>query len=246
MPGVFYHSVMHGLGFFICFVIHILRAKNSKTRINKAAYQSEKSRLKPRIRSRKSLNYDYLVAVQPSVTLHPGPLYVTEGSDATFPVCYVTGYPDPVVSWRKSSGQLPQGKSHYNNSVLQISDVGKSDSDWYFCSAVNPLGNAEGKTLLVVGSPPVFTVKPPGRVSAVTGDTLTLDCSATGDPQPVISWKRQGAPLPVGRSHRTNDGLTIRDLREEDAGNYTCSATSLGVFHIEAVSHVEIGEARGK
>ena len=130
-------------------------------------------------------------AVHAQVSLQPGPMYVTEGSDVTLPTCQVTGYPAPVVTWRKSSGQLPQGRMSYNNSVLQISSVGKSDSDWYFCSAVNLLGNAEGKTLLVVGSPPVFIVKPPGKVSAATGDILTLNCSATGDPQPVISWKRQ-------------------------------------------------------
>ena len=39
---------------------------------------------------------------------------------------------------------------------------------------------------------------------------------------------------------------SVRDLREEDSGNYVCLATSQGVFHIEAVSHVEVGEARGK
>ena len=55
---------------------------------------------------------------------------------------------------------------HYNNSVLQISDVRKSDSDWYFCSAVNLLGKVKRKTLLVVVSFPVFTVKPPGKVFA--------------------------------------------------------------------------------
>ena len=31
ISGVFYHSVIHGLGFFICFNIKILRAKNNKT-----------------------------------------------------------------------------------------------------------------------------------------------------------------------------------------------------------------------
>ena len=150
-----------------------------------------------------------------------------------------------MVTWRKSIGQLPQGRTQYNNSVLQISDVRKSDSDWYFCSAVNLLGNVERKTHLVVVSLPVFTVKPPGKVSAATGDTLTLNCSATGDPRPVISWKRQGATLPVERSHTTNDALIIRDFREEDAGIYICVATSAGVFNIETISDAEVVRARG-
>jgi len=157
----------------------------------------------------------------------------------------VTGYPAPVVNWRKSSGQLPQGRARYNNTALQISNVRKVDSDAYFCSAVNLLGNVERKTLLVVVSFPEFTVKPPGKVSVIAGDTVTLNCSATGDPQPVISWKRQEAALPVGRSRRTKDGLVLRNLKKEDAGNYICVATSAEVFHIEVISDVEVS-ARGK
>ena len=34
MTGVFYHSVIHGLGFFICFKLRILRAENNKTRFH--------------------------------------------------------------------------------------------------------------------------------------------------------------------------------------------------------------------
>ena len=155
----------------------------------------------------------------------------------------MTGHPAPVVTWRKLSGQLPQGRAQYNNTALQISNARKVDSDAYFCSAVNLLGNFERITLLVVVSLPVFTVKPPGKVSVGIGDTLTLNCSAIGAPRPVISWKRQGAALPVGRSHSTNAALVLRDFKKEDAGNYICVATSAGVFDIEAMSDVEV--ARG-
>ena len=181
-----------------------------------------------------------MVVVHPRVSLYPGPWYVTEGSNVTLPTCHVIGYPAPVVTWRKSSFQSPKRRAHYNNSVLQIFNVRKNDSDWYFCSAINLLGSVEKKTLLVVISLPVFTVKPPGKVSVFSGNTLTLNCSATGDPQPVISWKRQEVALPVGRSERTEKGLTIRDLREEDAGIYICVATSAGVFPIEAISFVDV------
>ena len=156
----------------------------------------------------------------------------------------MTGYPAPVVTWRKLFGQLPQGRTQYNNSVLKISDVRKSDSETYVCSAVNLLGNVERKTQLVVVSLPVFTVKPPGNVFAATGDTLTLNCSATGDPRPVISWKRQGAALPLGRSHGKEGALILRDLRRGDAGNYICVATSSGVFDIETISDVRVDEPR--
>ena len=88
---------------------------------------------------------------------------------------------------------------------------------------------------------PVFTVRPPGKVSVAIGDTLTLNCSATSDPAPVISWKRQEAALPVGRSQRKGEALSLRDLRRQDAGIYICVATSAGVFDIEAISDVSVG-----
>ena len=91
----------------------------------------------------------------------------------------------------------------------------------------------------------MFIFKPPEKVAVGIGDTLTLNCSATGDRRLVISWKRQGAALPVGRSHSTNNALVLRDLKEEDAGNYICVATSAGVFDIETISDVQVG-TRGK
>ena len=41
MSGVFYHSVIHGLGFFICFMIQIVRAQNNKTRFFYVLYSDK-------------------------------------------------------------------------------------------------------------------------------------------------------------------------------------------------------------
>ena len=134
-----------------------------------------------------------------------------------------------------------------NSSVIKISDVRKADSDNFICTATNLLGSAVQKTLLVVVSLPRLTIKPPAKVVAGPGDTLTLNCSATGDPQPVISWKRQGAQLPVGRSHQQiNGALVIRDIRNEDAGNYICVVRSAGVLAVETGTDVEVQHARGE
>ena len=127
----------------------------------------------------------------------------------------------------------------YNNSALQILHVRKDDSDLYYCAASNLLGRAERKTFLVVVSPPRFTVKPPAKIVAVVGGTLKLNCSATGDPQPVISWKKQGGQLPVGRSQQINGDLVIRDISRNDRGNYICIATNAGVFKAETGTYTE-------
>ena len=158
---------------------------------------------------------------------------------------HVTGYPTPVVTWRKSSGLLPQGRVRYNNTALQISQVRKEDSEFYICSAENLLGKDDKKTMLVVVSLPWFTSKPPSKIVSILSFTVGLNCSATGDPQPTISWTKQGGQLPVGRSQQINGALMITNLQESDVGNYICTVTGVSVFRdIETVSTLEIQKGR--
>ena len=156
----------------------------------------------------------------------------------------MTGYPAPVVTWRKSSGQLPLGRVQYNNSALRILHIRKDDSDLYFCAASNLLGSVEKKTFLGVVSPPRFTVRPPAEVVTWVGESLKLNCSATGDPQPVITWKRQGGQLPAGRSHQINGSLFIRRLTLNDEGNYICVAPYAAVFKAETVTYIDVQRGR--
>ena len=158
----------------------------------------------------------------------------------------MTGYPVPVVIWRKASGQLPHERLKYNNYSLQLLNARKVDSDLYICSATNLLGSIEKKALAVIVSHPRFTVKPPVSIFAVLGDTLTLNCSATGDPQPVISWRKQGGHLPVGRSQQINGALVIRDVPKNGTGYYICTATSAGVFGVETLTHIQVYPPRGQ
>ncbi|XP_067017556.1 hemicentin-1-like isoform X2 [Acropora muricata] len=182
------------------------------------------------------------VNVHPSLSLNPGPHYAIQGSNFTLPICHVKGYPTPVVIWRNSSGKLPQGRVRYNNSGLQILQARKEDSDLYTCSAENLLGKVEKKTMLVVVSPPRFTSKPPSKIVSMLSFAVRLHCSATGDPQPIISWRKQGGQLPVGRSQQINGSLVITNLQQSDAGNYICTAKSAGVFIMEAVTALKIND----
>lgn len=88
------------------------------------------------------------VAVPPVVSLDSGPHRVIEGTNFTLPACRVLGHPAPVVTWRKTSDQLPQGRVRHNSNALQILHVRKMDSGAYFCLAVNLLGTVEKKTLI--------------------------------------------------------------------------------------------------
>ena len=61
---------------------------------------------------------------------------------------------------------------------------------------------------------PQFNVEPPAKVIVLIGETLILNCGATGDPEPVMTWKKQEAQLPVGRSQQINGVLFIRNTKK--------------------------------
>ena len=180
------------------------------------------------------------VTARPRISLHPGPLIVKEGDNVTLPSCHVTGYPTPTVTWRRVSASVSRGRTSVNGSSLMIRSAQKDDTDTYFCQASNLLGSTSATTFLVVVRLPRFTHKPPAKIVTFTGKTMTLNCSAEGDPQPVISWRREGGQLPRDRTVMTDGSLTIKDLRKEDAGVYVCVATSAAVFHVETPAYVQI------
>lgn len=66
-------------------------------------------------------------------------------------------------------------------------------------------------------------------MEAVVGQPLALECSASGQPPPALSWLKDG--LPLARSNGTQilgGGMVLRIERvlEGSGGTYTCLASS--------------------
>ena len=94
----------------------------------------------------------------------------------------------------------------------------------------------------------IQTVYPePGQTSYTVNETesVTFQCSATGIPDPVIMWFRNGVELSGARVSieepssmnftRGGDGETVRrvtrtlqlsNTQDDDSGTYTCNATN--------------------
>ena len=92
---------------------------------------------------------------------------------------------------------------------------------------------------MVVGFPR-FTQKPPAKARFEIGTTMKLNCSAAGDPEPVITWRKEVGQLPAGRTVMTKESLTISDLKMEDSGKYVCMATSAAVSGAVAQAHLQV------
>ena len=61
----------------------------------------------------------FLVLVHPRFSFNSGPRHAMQKSTFTFPACKMTGYPTPLVTWRKFFAKLPQGRVRYNNRTRQ-------------------------------------------------------------------------------------------------------------------------------
>lgn len=73
---------------------------------------------------------------------------------------------------------------------------------------------------------PSFLVKPKNVTTTPGDEGITLDCQADGDPQPIITWSRNGVFLGLSTRHylETSGKLVIRPVRTDDYGTYRCTA----------------------
>ncbi|TRY87691.1 hypothetical protein DNTS_021037 [Danionella cerebrum] len=80
---------------------------------------------------------------------------------------------------------------------------------------------------LTVNAPPTFMDTPPQYVEAREGGSITLTCTAFGNPKPVLTWLREGDQLTSNRKYTVSDGsLTVQAITREDRGAYSCRAYS--------------------
>lgn len=79
------------------------------------------------------------------------------------------------------------------------------------------------------------------------GETVALQCKATGSPAPRITWLKGDQPLIVTERHHFTSGnqlLIVRNVVLEDAGKYTCEMSNT-VGTERAHSHVSILQSLG-
>uniref|UniRef100_A0A3Q2CVH6 Immunoglobulin superfamily, member 9Bb n=1 Tax=Cyprinodon variegatus TaxID=28743 RepID=A0A3Q2CVH6_CYPVA len=121
----------------------------------------------------------------------------------------------------------------HGKSSLQIDGVRSDDQGWYECKVLlleHQLDTFHNGSWvhLTVNAPPTFKDTPPQYVEAKEGGSITLTCTAFGNPKPSISWLREGSLLISSAKYKVSDGnLTVLSITREDRGPYTCRAFSL-------------------
>uniref|UniRef100_A0A674DER8 Heparan sulfate proteoglycan 2 n=1 Tax=Salmo trutta TaxID=8032 RepID=A0A674DER8_SALTR len=157
----------------------------------------------------------------PIISIEPHSAAVRKGESASFK-CRVYSGAQPVrLEWKLSNNQpLPDNvKIDHYGSVLVITDARPSNQGTYRCVASNLFGITQSMVSLIVrGMSPVATVTPQGPVRVRVGDPINLECQASGEPRPSVTWHR------LDNAHDTVFPSQVLVARPEDSGTYVCAA----------------------
>lgn len=136
-------------------------------------------------------------------------------------------------------------------SSLVIANISRYHQGIYTCVASSPVATTNVSAHLTVRAAPHWRLKPVDH-NAMAGESLTLDCQSSGQPQPIIRWKFArseqaygGEPVPILSSQHVhvleNGSLYLRTLEPKHSGVYICdTANGVNKSPIEARARVEI------
>uniref|UniRef100_A0A8C8BGQ6 Ig-like domain-containing protein n=1 Tax=Otus sunia TaxID=257818 RepID=A0A8C8BGQ6_9STRI len=144
------------------------------------------------------------VGSPPVFTQEPSDESVDIGSNITLP-CYVQGYPEPKVKWRRLNGASLFSRPFAVSSISQL---------------------RTGFVLILsfVQVTPLIGVSP-ATANVIEGQQLTLPCVLlAGNPIPERRWIKNSM---VVRLVRSDGSLHLERVRLQDGGDYTCMASNV-------------------
>lgn len=179
-----------------------------------------------------SATHDFHVTVEepPRWTRKPQSAVYSSGSSGIL-VCEAEGEPEPTITWRVNGAPIdknPFASDVVSSREISFTDLQPNHTAVYQCEATNAHG-----TLLASANVDVLDVRPlietedGESYSVVLGSTAILHCQAFASPAAIVTWQTaEEAVALVGPRFQTleNGSLVIHDVREEDAGAYSCWA----------------------
>ncbi|GLD49762.1 hemicentin-1, partial [Lates japonicus] len=171
--------------------------------------------------------------------------------------CISSGIPPPIVTWLKDGRPVDTTQEHLKlesaGRTLKVTDARLEDSGRYTCLATNAAGEAQQHIRLSVHEPPSIPYS--GEIinqTILSGFPTELECKATGNPLPAITWYKDGRPLTSAAGVtmlKRGQVLEIERAQLSDAGMYRCVAVNLAgvaeIFHSLQVFVPPVISSRG-
>nr|XP_053631942.1 hemicentin-2-like [Cherax quadricarinatus] len=167
----------------------------------------------------------------PKMDVAPTDVHTVEGKTVTL-TCRASSQVQPVITWTKND--LPLTSDRYqitHDGDLVLSAVSVSDTGHYVCSAVNPYGSVESGAQLRVEETTRIIRAPRDRVRG-RGEAAVFRCKVAvdSDLELNVNWLVNGVLVDYDKNPRLlrqpKNGLTVSLVTEDDAGVYTCVAST--------------------
>ncbi|XP_039283556.1 Down syndrome cell adhesion molecule-like protein Dscam2 isoform X23 [Nilaparvata lugens] len=186
-----------------------------------------------------------LVNVPPRWILEPTDKAFAQGSDAKIE-CKADGFPKPVVTWKKATGDSPGDYKDLKTNnpdikmdegTLSINNIQKTNEGYYLCEAGNGIGSGLSAVIMIsVQAPPQFEIKIRNQ-TARRGEPTVLQCEARGEKPIGILWNMNNKRLDPKSDNRYTireeilpngvlSDLSIKRTERTDSALFNCVATN--------------------
>ncbi|XP_061822796.1 immunoglobulin superfamily DCC subclass member 3 isoform X1 [Nerophis lumbriciformis] len=180
-----------------------------------------------------------LLASLPKFHTHPMSMTVDEGGVARFQ-CQINGIPEANITWERDRVPLSTDDNRYTllpMGILQVTGARQADAGVFRCVAANIANTrySHEAVLNISGGAPRTYKEPvilsgPQNLTLTVHQTAILECIATGNPKPIVSWSRlDGRSIGVEGIQVLGTGnLMISDVSLQHSGVYVCAANRPG------------------
>ncbi|KAK0089164.1 hypothetical protein PV325_008743 [Microctonus aethiopoides] len=184
-----------------------------------------------------SLEIRLSISATLSVHIQPTVQTVDLGKAATL-TCTAGGFPQAALYWLKDGQPLRTGDhiSLVSRDRISFSAIAREDRGMYQCFVRNEHEMAQGIAEIRLGEISPQLVYRFIEQTMQPGPSVSLKCSAAGNPTPQITWLLDGFSLPQNDRLLIGQYVTvygdvishvnISSVKSEDSGEYECTAAS--------------------
>ncbi|XP_038579836.1 muscle, skeletal receptor tyrosine protein kinase-like [Micropterus salmoides] len=189
--------------------------------------------------------------MKPQIKRHPTNVTLLVESKAVLP-CVTLGNPKPDVTWLKDDEliKVSDRVTVLDYGALKIHNIQKEDAGQYRCVARNSFGLAFSKPVSIEVQAPARILRVPKEKRVAYGSQISLECNATGNPIPTITWLENGNTISGASVEETLTGeviLSVLKVTVNKPALYTCLASnrhSAGANTVKATAKVTVAEWR--
>ncbi|XP_034997259.1 muscle, skeletal receptor tyrosine-protein kinase [Hippoglossus stenolepis] len=189
--------------------------------------------------------------MKPQIKRHPTNLTLLLESKAVLP-CVTLGNPKPDVTWIKDDEliKITDRVTILDYGALKIHNIQKEDAGQYRCVARNSFGLAFSKPVTIEVQAPARILRVPKEKRVAYGSQISLDCNATGNPIPTITWLENGNTVSGASVEETLVGeviLSVLKVTVNKPALFTCLASNrhnAGANTVKATARVTVEEWR--